>query len=111
MPLNILHLDQAPTADDWRELSSYEPAEDGFIWRDMLTEQDVIVAHFHGGDVRRLLHTTKAPARLEEIGELLMVSTVREAMRLAVCVLRLVEIGELSSTPGERGPVFVSALH
>ena len=46
-----------------------------------------------------MLHTVSgAAARLQELGELLMITTVREAMRLAVCVLRLEETGELRRT-------------
>lgn len=46
-----------------------------------------------------MLHTVPgASARLQELGELLLISTVRDAMRLAVCVLRLEEIGELRRT-------------
>lgn len=96
MSLDMLHLDDQPTEQDWVELSSCKPADDGFEWRDMLTEQDIDASHIYTGDVRRMLHTLPgASARLQEIGELLLVTTVREAMRLAVCVLRLEELGEL----------------
>lgn len=97
MSLDMLHLDTPPTEQDWAELSSYTPADDGFVWRDMLTEQDIDASHLYNNDVRRMLHTLPgASARLQEMGELLLITTVREAMRLAVCVLRLEEIGELS---------------
>ncbi|MFD7861495.1 hypothetical protein ACWC1D_00815 [Streptomyces sp. NPDC001478] len=95
MSLDMLHLDAQPTEQDWVELSSYAPADDGFVWRDMLTEQDVNASYRYSGDVRRMLHTLPgASARLQELGELLLITTVREAMRLAVCVLRLEESGE-----------------
>lgn len=96
MSLDMLHLETPPTDKDWAELSSYAPADDGFVWRDMLTEQDVEASYHYSDDVRRMLHTVPgASARLQELGELLLITTVREAMRLAVCVLRLEENGEL----------------
>ncbi|MEU0665255.1 hypothetical protein ABZ508_13745 [Streptomyces lavendulocolor] len=96
MSLDVFHLDTPPTEQDWVELSSYTPADDHFEWRDMLTEQDIDASHRYRDDVRRMLHALPgASARLQEIGELLLITTVREAMRLAVCVLRLEEIGEL----------------
>lgn len=62
----------------------------------MLTEQDIDASHRYRDDVRRMLHALPgASARPQEIGELFLITTVREAMRLAVCVLRLEEIGEL----------------
>lgn len=95
----MLRLDTPPTEQDWTELSSYTPADDGFEWRDMLTEQDIDASHHYNDDVRRMLHTIPgASARLQELGELLLITTVREAMHLAVCVLRLEELGELSRT-------------
>ncbi|MCG7524028.1 hypothetical protein MHW47_06170 [Streptomyces sp. OfavH-34-F] len=99
MSLDMLHLENPPTEQDWTELSSYTPADDGFEWRDMLTEQDVDASYRYTDDVRRMFHTVpSASARLQELGELLLISTVREAMRLAVCVLRLEENGELRRT-------------
>ena len=99
MSLHALRLDTPPTEHDWSELSSYTPASDGFEWRDMLTEQDIDASHRYNDDVRRMLHTVSgAPARLQELGELLMITTVREEMRLAVYVLRLEETGELRRT-------------
>ncbi|MFE0775429.1 hypothetical protein [Streptomyces sp. NPDC058861] len=96
MSLDAFHLDTPPTEQDWAELSSYAPADDGFEWRDVLTEQDIDASHRYSDDVRRMFHTLHgASARLQEVGELLLITTVREAMRLAVCVLRLEEIGEL----------------
>ncbi|MFF4531673.1 hypothetical protein ACFY1P_20675 [Streptomyces sp. NPDC001407] len=96
MSLDMFHLDTAPTEQDWAELSSYAPADDGYQWRDMLTEEDIDASHRYSDDVRQMLHTVPgASARLQELGELLMIATVREAMRLAVCVLRLVELGEV----------------
>ncbi|GAA1236275.1 hypothetical protein [Streptomyces rhizosphaericus] len=96
MSLDMLHLDTPPTEQDWVELSSYTPAGDGFEWQGMLTEQDIDASHRYDEDVRRMLHTIPgASARLQELGELLLITSVREAMRLAVCVLRLEEIGEL----------------
>jgi hypothetical protein len=95
----MLHLETPPTDQDWVELSSYAPADDGFVWRDMLTEQDVEASYRYSDNVRRMLHTVPgASARLQELGELLLIATVREAMRLAVCVLRLEENGELRRT-------------
>lgn len=99
MSLHMLRLDDTPTETDWTELSSYTPADDGFLWRDMLTEQDVHASYHYSDDVRRMLHTIPgASARLSELGGLLLIDTVREAMRLAVCVLRLEENGELART-------------
>ncbi|ATM24510.1 hypothetical protein SMD44_p10011 (plasmid) [Streptomyces alboflavus] len=99
MSLDILHLDSQPTDQDWVELSSYNSADDGSAWQDMLTEQDIAASHLYSNDVRRMLHTLPgATAHLQEIGELLLITTVREAMHLAVCVLRLEEIGELRRT-------------
>lgn len=99
MSLDMLHLETPPTEQDWTDLSSYAPADDGFEWRDMLTEEDVAASHRYSDDVRRMLHSLPgASARLQELGELLLITTVREAMRLAVCVLRLEENGELRRT-------------
>lgn len=77
MALDMLHLDDEPTAQDWVELSSYASADDGFLWRDMLTEQDIAASHAYTDDVRRMLHTLPgASAGLHEIGGLLLVTTV-----------------------------------
>ena len=97
--LDILHLDAPPEPADWIELSSYNPAPDGFLWAELLNEQDIDASHRYTDDVRRMLHTVPgASARLQELGELLLISTVRDAMRLAVCVHRLEELGELRRT-------------
>ncbi|MEU4113288.1 hypothetical protein AB0F71_02150 [Kitasatospora sp. NPDC028055] len=96
MSLHALSLDTEPTSADWLELSSYAAAPDGFEWRDLLSEQDIAASGQYTDDVRRMLHTLPgAHARLEELGANRLITTVREAMRLAVCVLRLEEIGEL----------------
>lgn len=109
MPLHMLRLATPPTEEDWAELSSYAPADDGFVWRDMLTEQDIEASHAYSDDVRRMLHTIPgASARLQELGELLLLNTVRQAMHLAVCVLRLEELGELRRTPSDTN-AFTSA--
>ncbi|MFJ4342581.1 hypothetical protein [Streptomyces sp. NPDC088915] len=101
MSLDIAHLHAPPTEEDWEELSSYTPADDGFEWRDMLTEANIAASYRYSDDVRRMLHTIPgASARLQEIGELLLIETVQEAMSLAVCVLRLEEDGELCRTDG-----------
>ena len=97
MSLDVLHLDTLATEQDWAELSSYTPAGDGFEWRDLLTEQDIDASYHYSDDVRSMLHTIPAAlARLQELGELIVITTVREAMCLAVCVLRLEGNGELS---------------
>lgn len=75
----------------------------------MLDEQDIASSYRYSDDVRRMLHTISgAPARLQELGELLMITSVREAMQLAVCVLRLEENGELRRADG--GSAFSSTL-
>ncbi|MET8816523.1 hypothetical protein ABZW47_31560 [Streptomyces sp. NPDC004549] len=108
MSLDMLHLDTQPAEQDWLELSSYAPADDGFEWRDMLTEQDIDASHRYSSEVRRLLHGQPgASAPLQELGELILIATVREAMRLAVCVLRLEELGELRRASD--GNAFTSA--
>ncbi|MGA5820010.1 hypothetical protein ACPC54_19360 [Kitasatospora sp. NPDC094028] len=102
MSLHVLSLDTPPSSDDWLELSSYTPADDGFEWRDLLTEQDIDASGGYTDDVRKMLHTIPgASARLQELGELLLITTVREALRLAVCVLRLEDIGELRRADGD----------
>ncbi|MFB6525241.1 hypothetical protein [Streptomyces sp. NPDC056399] len=104
MSLHMLRLDTAPEPSDWEELSSQEPAEDGFHWRDMLTEHEINASYTYTEDVERMLGTVSgAPARLQEIGELLLIGTVREAMSLAVCVLRLEESGLLRRAPDGKG--------
>lgn len=109
MSLDVLHLNTPPTEQDWAELSSYAQAADGFQWRDLLTEQDVAASHHYSDDVRRMLHSMPgAHARLQELGELLVIATVREALGLAVCVLRLEELGELRRT-GADGNAFTSS--
>ncbi|MEU8540899.1 hypothetical protein AB0C52_13080 [Streptomyces sp. NPDC048717] len=100
----MLRLDTPPQPGDWDELSTSEPAEDGFFWRDMLTEQEINASYAYTEEVMRMLGTVSgAPARLQEIGELLLIGTVREAMSLAVCVLRLEENGLLVRAPGGKG--------
>ncbi|MEE1737035.1 hypothetical protein PUR49_11060 [Streptomyces sp. BE147] len=89
MSLTMLHLDNSPAPEDWVELSSYNPAAGGFQWRDLLSGQDIDASYHYNDDVRRMLHTAPGTAaHLQELGELLLINTVREAMRLAVCVLR-----------------------
>ncbi|MFD3662665.1 hypothetical protein ACFWVF_19005 [Streptomyces sp. NPDC058659] len=103
MALTVLHLDTEPDSADWLELSDYAPADDGFLWQDLLAEGDLAASHQYTADVRRMLHAVPgARARLEELGGLLLITTVREAMRLAVCVLRLEEIGELRRSDADR---------
>ncbi|MFZ3492198.1 hypothetical protein ACODT5_02975 [Streptomyces sp. 5.8] len=109
MSLDVLHLNTPPTEQDWAELISYAPADDGFEWRDLLTEQDMAASHHYNDDVRRMLHSMPgASARLQELAELLLIGTVREALRPAVCVLRLEELGELRRA-GADGNAFTSA--
>jgi hypothetical protein len=90
MSLDFLSLDNPPDPKDWDELSSWGD------WRDLLTEDGMTASHHYTADVLAMLRgIPDAHAGLAEIGSLLLVNSVREALRVAVCVLRLEETGAL----------------